>query len=797
MRGDASEARTSSVMSTGVSIARAEGSMRAADPPRAAQCPRRVVRGRRCCQLESAQGRRVILDHSTVGKTHRRRPRQPRTRTGALVARATSAAVAMALLARASDGTIGLTSLGAEVRASSPSLLSPASSSRTLVSLAPRPTPSSPPEPTPQMAALDARASALDHLTQLIPLAASLDDGEEALFDHPPPRARRPTQATRHSTAIDPDPTAPPSSTPGFDRLARRVAEMTAVADELSRVEAAELAWLGVRDAVARTGARANDTNSAARRPEPDPAGDVRALAANLARVATCGGVPPGDSSSSACDGSTSERDVSALDAFRALETFAEISTRAEDATPPRRGTERRFDAKNPKGSRGSRGNARFDAKNAWFAETCGRWGVAHAAMGAALRDASPRIPPSGPAPAEDDPSRFPTKNATYASPWAKHATRAIDAVVSALECRERDETTPEFREIGFPQARRGRRRVDPSATLFLETPSEILETRPETSRPPPETSRPPPTPSRCPSVDSLHWLAELIERTSRAAANWIAHQPRLLPSSRTASDLCLAHSDAARVDDALARAEDAFANAANDADTNDDAAASAAASAGARVSAARARLRLAVGRVADALVGFFAAAAESAYAAAPEGSWSTAGAPSRGKGKRDAIESPKSQTWDASTASATSATSAVRDAVLLPIRRALATLDARVAASILPVAASAAVQALLARVSAEGRGGVRARGGGAARLRADVDALVAAADVERAAENVAAPVASAGATALSAWRSVARRAAAVVVVAETAGDASRARERAAALAGLADANAWIETCAA
>ena len=698
----------------------------------------------------------------------------------------------MALLARASDGTIGLTSLGAEVRASSPSLLSPASSSRTLVSLAPRPTPSSPPEPTPQMAALDARASALDHLTQLIPLAASLDDGEEALFDHPPPRARRPTQATRHSTAIDPDPTAPPSSTPGFDRLARRVAEMTAVADELSRVEAAELAWLGVRDAVARTGARANDANSAARRPEPepDPAGDVRALAANLARVATCGGVPPGDGSSSACDGSTSERDVSALDAFRALETFAEISTRAEDATPPRRGTERRFDAKNSEGSRGSREHARFDAKNAWFAETCGRWGVAHAAMGAALRDASPRIPP---APAEDDPSRFPTKNATYASPWAKHATRAIDAVVSALEFRECDETTPECREIGAG-ARRGRRRVDPSATFFLETPS-------ETPRPPPETSRPPPeTPSetpRCPSVDSLHWLAELIERTSRAAANWIAHQPRLLPSSRTASDLCLAHSDAARVDDALARAEDAFANAANDADTNDDAAASAAASAGARVSAARARLRLAVGRVADALVGFFAAAAESAYAAAPKGSWSTAGAPSRGKGKRDAIESPKSQTWDASTASATSATSAVRDAVLLPIRRALATLDARVAASILPAAASAAVQALLARVSAEGRGGVRARGGGAARLRADVDALVAAADVERAAENVAAPVASAGATALSAWRSVARRAAAVVVVAETAGDASRARERAAALAGLADANAWIETCAA
>ena len=447
------------------------------------------------------------------------------------------------------------------------------------------------------------------------------------------------------------------------------------------------------------------------------------------------------------------ERDVSALDAFRALARRSPRSrARAEDARRvPGRGTERRFDAKNPKGSRGSRGNARFDAKNAWFAETCGRWGVAHAAMGAALRDASPRIPISGPAPAEDDPSDDADRRTrSYASPWAKHATRAIDAVVSALECRERDETTPEFREIGFPQARRGRRRVDPSATLFLETPSEILETPSETSRPPPETSRPPPTPSRCPSVDSLHWLAELIERTSRAAANWIAHQPRLLPSSRTASDLCLAHSDAARVDDALARAEDAFANAANDADTNDDAAASAAASAGARVSAARARLRLAVGRVADALVGFFAAAAESAYAAAPKRSWSTAGAPSRGKRKtrRDRI----AEIADVGRVDGVGDVGDVGDvrrarAVLLPIRRALAALDARVAASILPVAASAAVQALLARVSAEGRGGVRARGGGAARLRADVDALVAAADVERAAENVAAPVASAGAT--------------------------------------------------
>jgi len=29
-----------------------------------------------------------------------------------------------------------------------------------------------------------------------------------------------------------------------------------------------------------------------------------------------------------------------------------------------------------------------------------------------------------------------------------------------------------------------------------------------------------------------LFWLAELVERTARAVANWIAHQPRLWPGS-------------------------------------------------------------------------------------------------------------------------------------------------------------------------------------------------------------------------------------------------------------------------
>ena len=114
MRGDASEARTSSVMSTGGSIARADGSMHAADPPRAAQCPRRVVRGP---SLLLARAESLVNGRQNASSS----PTPSGEDGGTPRARATSAAGAMALLARAPDGTIGLTSLGAEVRASSPS----------------------------------------------------------------------------------------------------------------------------------------------------------------------------------------------------------------------------------------------------------------------------------------------------------------------------------------------------------------------------------------------------------------------------------------------------------------------------------------------------------------------------------------------------------------------------------------------------------------------------------------------------------------------------------------------------
>ena len=90
------------------------------------------------------------------------------------------------------------------------------------------------------VADLDARVRSLDHLSQLAALAASeggaaADGGD---FIHPQqtqvPRARK-----GHNM---------PGARPGFERLAQRAAALTAAAGELAGVEAAALAWEGVKD---------------------------------------------------------------------------------------------------------------------------------------------------------------------------------------------------------------------------------------------------------------------------------------------------------------------------------------------------------------------------------------------------------------------------------------------------------------------------------------------------------------------------------------------------------------------
>jgi len=150
---------------------------------------------------------------------------------------------------------------------------------------------------------------------------------------------------------------------------------------------------------------------------------------------------------------------------------------------------------------------------------------------------------------------------------------------------------------------------------------------------------------------------------------------------------------------------------------------------------------------------------------------------------------------------------------LLTPLRRSLDALDPRTAASVAPAAAAAAVQGLLTRVRTEGKGGVRAGRGGAARLAADIEALIAAADIDSL-KNAGADASAgskkstavsdwtdeatsgAGATASSAWRSVVRRARAVASLAAAAGGGGDL-EGAAAGAGLVDAEEWRRVCLA
>ena len=136
-----------------------------------------------------------------------------------------------------------------------------------------------------------------------------------------------------------------------------------------------------------------------------------------------------------------------------------------------------------------------------------------------------------------------------------------------------------------------------------------------------------------------------------------------------------------------------------------------------------------------------------------------------------------------------------------------------------------------MTRVRAEGKGGVKAGKGGAARLAADVEALITAADIDSLAEAAEAAgvivksrpntpakkqhprrqhgsqktaaadwtddaTAGAGATALSAWRSVARRARAVVRIANAAGGGDPVGTAVAGM-GLADVDEWRRVCVA
>lgn len=104
------------------------------------------------------------------------------------------------------------------------------------------------------MADLDARVVSLDHLSQLAALASSGGAAAAVGDVQPQMQLRFPRARKGHQNL--------PGSHLGFEGLAQRASALTAAASELAGVEAAALAWEGVKDAAT---AHINDTAATAR----------------------------------------------------------------------------------------------------------------------------------------------------------------------------------------------------------------------------------------------------------------------------------------------------------------------------------------------------------------------------------------------------------------------------------------------------------------------------------------------------------------------------------------------------
>ena len=600
---------------------------------------------------------------------------------------------------------------------------------------------SPPPYPSPQLAELDARVRALDHLHQLAALAATgAGDGE-----CPAPRTRKPDRPGNRDAASQ--------RASDAERLVATAADLCARADELAALDAASLAWDGVADAARSDASDHAATERCATR--------LREVSASLSAIAA---TTDADTTNAAMD---PRRACAALAASLASRLAALGSDRTEHASraravaeealgtagdwiqperavgsvrsPERSSAETReefFDCKlarsstphsrrlgKGEGGEGCTESARpigcevLTANASWFARAYGAWAASHANMGRELRDGKPASVPlardgNDGTSSGDGGGRI---EGVRASPWSESAAAAIDSVAAA------------------------------AATL---------------GAPIPHDSRPSPL-----GTDALFLLAELLDRTSGVVANWVTHQPRLWPGSRTATNLCVVASDAALVHDALTRAASVFERVAREEDDEDDDEAAS----GARghqsndrvapgservlrsVSISARRTRLALGGAIDAASNAVAKSLDDAWASTPKGTWGGKGAGSKSTKEDPALTSP--------------AVDAVREQILAPLRKALASLDPRVSAVIGPRAAAAATQGYLTRLLAEGPRGVRAKRGGVTRVELDVEATIKAAGEPGIDE--ASSVGSGAMSAMSAWRSAARRARAVVMLAK------------------------------
>ena len=538
-----------------------------------------------------------------------------------------------------------------------------------------------------ELANLDARVRALDHLGRLIDRAPALLDASP-----PPPPA--------DALAPHPDATS---------------AELLAVADELALVEAAEIAWARVHAAASvpggAAGAAASDDANAPER--------LRALAASLRGLVETpstrsrGGRPERTRTNDPNEPERASPSSDPREAFAALETLADAREYARLVAPDAAGArvERNasdgFDA-------ASEDVARRRTIAPRLAAGFGRWVVAHAALGTALRD-----PKAGVAPVEDEPedeSEFASEFESGEETGDRGARAGSNTRVEKDEEKNEPSRSPGGIEPEPEPPRRGGvssasavpSLIAPWARAAIGAASSAAEAARDAS-----SGSSDPASRRAGALLFAH-AADRSERTARAVANWATHQPRLWPTRRAIGDLCVTLGELERVADAFDDAAGTFEAAAGAFEpvvvenkavlrtTGDSAAAedsvdcSAAAedasadASAARVAVARARfaadrVRAALARLADAVV----CATERVAADALEG------LPASEKKKTErAADGPPGGFVPAAAA-------ALRASAFLPLAAALRRVPPRVAHRVGPSAADAAVRALLARRAA------------------------------------------------------------------------------------------------
>jgi hypothetical protein len=499
------------------------------------------------------------------------------------------------------------------------------------------------------------------------------------------------------------------TTTSEADALVATAADLCARADELAALDAAALAWDGVADAsrsdvcdhaaTARVAARLQEVSASLNRlaavdgedPSRDPRHACAALAGAIASRLAIGG-----------DASVTELSVRArARAEEALERYAETA----GADPGSKDKTRHSSAEALRALADSNDSVHLPAHSPvlteeggvhhtpmgaagltrgapWLADAYGAWAVSHAAMGRELRDGKPNAPTSQNALNLNEPNEGSdgqlTGDRTYVSRWAECAVQAIDVVVEAAEAASKN---------------------DSAFDIFATAAADVRATG---------RLNPNPKPRAVLGPDVLFLLVELSDRTSSAVANWVTHQPRLWPGSRTATHLCVLHSDACRVDDAMARAARTFKSIVNGhPHVGGDRSVSAA-------STSRARVRAALGKATLGVTESITKTFEDAFKSAAKGTWG-------GKGYN-----PKEDI-------ATTSPIAMRvcEQMLAPLRLTLKSLDPRTAALVAPTAGASALRGYLARVLAEGRQGVKAKRGGPVRFGLDIEAVIEAVGVE------------------------------------------------------------------